>query len=218
MGIPEKQGAAPAGGSIFGRVANPASAIIVPAPPAGYLNISTAEAHNADGALTATFRINDADGGAGGPGAATVAAGADAFPFLSGVPCVSTSALTAVVSGGTGGTPIEFRGNYVQIPKPVGLVIGVVVLTNAFQSVPNVVPAAGINEPWRLTPLWENSAQGSLIFNGDTAAGVLNWKLTRAATVFQWARSCCEQYSDRRHLPRRKRVCHDIEPRSVQAV
>jgi hypothetical protein len=185
--IPEKQAAVPSGGAIFARVANPASAVIVPAPPAGFMNLAVIEAHNADAALTLSFRLNDTDGGVGGPGAATVAASADAFPVLSAVPALLTSALTADVSGGTGGTPLECRGNYVQVPRPVGLVIGVLVLTNAFQTVPNVVPASGVNEPYRLSPLWENSGLGSVVFNGDTAAAVLNWKLTRSAQVFQWS-------------------------------
>jgi hypothetical protein len=185
--IPPKQFALPASGAIATRIANGASAVIVPAPPAGFMNLAIVTGHNADAALTLLFRLHDADGDQGSNGSAALAAGSDAAASTSGFPFAGlVSDLTAVVSGGTGGTPCEFRGMYNQVPIPTGLIRTTLALTNAYQSIASIVPAAGQNVGYRTVPLYDVSNQGIIVFNGDTANCQPQFRLTRSAQQFLW--------------------------------
>lgn len=172
------------GGTIFARVANPASAVILKAPPSGYINLAVFATHNADAVNTLTFRVHDADGDQCGNGAAPLVANSDAFPVPATLPLIVTTDLTAVVAGGTGGTPAEFRGNYTQVPAPI-MLRSTIALTTAYQAIP-VVPASGQVMGIRFVSVSEGSNLGLVIFNGDTANCTPQFRLTRGATVFTW--------------------------------
>ena len=173
------------GGSFMVRVANPGTSDILAAPPAGYMNLAIFSGHNADAANTLVFRVHDADGDQCENGGTPLAAGSDAFPASSGFPLITTSALTAVVSGGTGGTPCEFRGSYTQVQVPAGMLRATLALTNAYQAIA-VVPASGTAVGYRIVSGYESANQGIIIFNGDTANCTPQFRLTRGALVFTW--------------------------------
>jgi hypothetical protein len=171
-------------GSILVRVANPATGLILAAPPAGFMNLVLLAGQNAAAALTLTFRVRDADGLQFTQGATPLAAATAAF-LSTGFPLVVTSDLNADVSGGTGGTPCEFRGSYIQVRIPHGMVRAAVVLTSAYQSIP-VVPASGLVAGYTIVPSYESANQGIVVVNGDSATCTPQFRLTRGATVFAW--------------------------------
>ena len=149
------------------------------------MNLAVLAGHNADAALTLTFRVRDADGDHVSNGAAPLAANSDAQVVGGGFPLIVTTALTAAVSGGTGGTPCEFRGNYSQIAIPPGMLRPVIALTAAYQVIP-VVPANGVTVGYRTVPIYDQTNQGTIVFNGDSAPCTLQFRLTRAAQTFSW--------------------------------
>lgn len=171
-------------GSFLVSIANGASGTLITAPPAGYMNLVIAEAHNAHATLTLAFQLSDSDGNQAGNIA--FAAGASAFPITSSFPLIVTSALTASVNGGTGGTPCQFRGTCTQVPIPPGMVRTALVLTNAFQTIAGVVPVAGIMIGYRNIPNYAGNDQGIIVFNGDTATCQLQLRLTRGIQTFTW--------------------------------
>jgi hypothetical protein len=119
-------------------------------------------------------------------GSAAVAALGDSFLIGNSFPVLATTDITAVISAGTGGTPCEFRGVYNQVPIPVGMQRAVLVMTNAYQSLAAVVPASGVNVGYSLMPILVSTLQGIAVYNGDTAACTVNFRLTRGSTAFLW--------------------------------
>lgn len=152
------------------------------APPAGFMNLVQVFAHNAAATLTLACTISDDDGNQ--TGAFAFAAGTDQnFMTTPNSPLVVTSALVANVFGGTGGTPCEFRVMYIQLPIPTGMKKATLVMTNAFQAIP-LGTITQTMHGYRIVPQYENSNQGLVIFDGDTANIGCQMRLTRGAQVF----------------------------------
>jgi hypothetical protein len=147
--------------------------------------VSMLRGTNADAAATLTYKISDADGLIVSCNAATVAS-QGAQNIASNCPLQTTSALTATVSGA--GTPCDFVGMYQRIPIPANLVLAVTVLTNAYQSIPSIIPAAGFaSTPWIAPPFTLVSPGGNVLsthMNGDTATSQLQLRLIRAGVTY----------------------------------
>lgn len=161
---------------------------LLPAPPPGYLHrLGTGLFKNTHASSSLTFRLSDANGDMFGPGAAGLAAGNNS-QFLNNVKGIGVdSAVSVTVSGA--GSPLDVQLVWHREPKPEGWACGVVALTTSYQTIPNVVPAQGYARPWGspLEDLSNGNGSDGFIWNGDTGAVVINFRLIRDGVTFDWA-------------------------------
>lgn len=160
---------------------------LLAAPPAGFLNcLVQGVIKNAHGASALTFRLSDANGDVLGPSGNSLAAGSNSIGITFRPTLVTDSAISITVSGT--GSPAEVHFEYHQIPKPDGFSLGVVALTNAYQAIPNVVPSEGAAKPWSAL-LPQQSSSGALVssvWNGDSGAVQLQFRLIRDGVTYDW--------------------------------
>lgn len=157
--------------------------VIVPAPPAGYVNVLQT-LRLVTGADATVAIVSDA---VGLLTRRSVAANTTQALQLGQTVCFySEGAITAeLVAAAIGGT---VDGYAVQMPKPAGLYQAYLALTNVFAAVPGAAPAAQAAIPLGSgvisTPLFTGT--GDVLINGDSAASTIQFRLTRGATVQTW--------------------------------
>jgi hypothetical protein len=184
-GIPSKQVGVfpPNSGSILVEIASGATVQVMPAPPAGYLNVlGFLRLKNLSGASPIGYTIQDSDGNILGANT-TLAASGQATAI--GGPLYSAKAVTATVTGAGG--PVQFNGFWSQVPI-VGpyrtLVPFVLNATLAAQSIPQCVPPAG----YVANVLGADEIYGAFATwscNRDSASATYIWRITRGAVVWE---------------------------------
>jgi hypothetical protein len=170
------------GGSILVEIASGATAQIIPAPPAGYLNVlGFLRLKNVSATQPIGYTVQDSDGNVLAANT-TLAAATQSSPI--GGPLYTAKAITATVTG-LGG-PGQFAGMWGQVPieGPPKLVPFVMNMTLAAQAVPQLVPPAGFASML----LGSNATFGafcSWTLNRDTASAAYIWQITRSAVVWE---------------------------------
>jgi hypothetical protein len=184
-GVPSKQVGVfpPNSGSILVEIASGATAQLMPAPPAGYLNIlGFVRIKNLSGANALSYTIQDGAGNVVGA-SSSLAAAAQASAIAG--PMYSATAITATVAG-TGG-PAQFSGFWSQVPiegpyrKLVPFVLNA---TLAPQAIPQCVPPAG----YVANTLGADELYGAFAtwqLNRDSASATFIWRITRSAVVWE---------------------------------
>lgn len=175
------------GGHIMARVST-GTQVLLAAPPAGYLNaILHTQVKNAHATNALNYRLTDADGEFMGPTTNTLAAGSNSLASVSGRPLWIGDSNVSITVSGTG-TPAEIIAEWHQIPIPAGWTKSVLALTTAYQTVPNAVPLVGLARQWSpiRTPQGQGLGATLQVWNGDSAAVQIQWRLIRDGVTFDW--------------------------------